>query len=142
MSAWSLGRRQGSSNLAGGNTLKTYVDHVVQWIPADVIAIFTLGITALKSQHPDPNPSWAWLVIAAVLSPLMVVLGSLGTGAAALKITKLAVLAIPAFGIWSLAIPDSGWYAIDWVKSNPGWVAALSAVAGLVFAPIAGRLGE
>jgi hypothetical protein len=49
----------------------------------------------------------------------------------------LALMAVVAFAIWSLAIPDSGWYDWNSVASNPGWVALIAGVGGLVFGAIA-----
>ena len=142
MSAWSLGRRSGAGALAGGaNDLKSFVDRVVQWIPADVIAIYGLGITALKSQDPDPNPSVVWLVAAGVLAFLVTVLGARATrGTVVKRDWVLAGLAVIAFAIWSLAVPDSGWYDVSWVRDNPGWLAIISAVAGLLFGLVADSL--
>jgi hypothetical protein len=134
MSAWSIGRRSGAGALGdGANDLKTFVDRVVQWIPADVIAIYGLGITALKAQDNDPNPSVLWLVLAGVLAFIVVMLGAVSRGRVQRRDWALAVLAVIAFAIWSLAVPDSGWYDIDWVVDNPGWVAIIAAVAGILF---------
>src|SRR5262249_9157212 len=138
MSAWGIGRQQGGESLDGGpNDMKAFVDRVVQWIPADVVAIYTVGITTLRTQSPDPNPSPLWLIIAAVLGFILVLLGAQRTRR---KLEPrdflLAVMAVIAFAIWSLAIPDSGWY--DWhvVSDNPGWVALITAVGGLLFGAV------
>jgi hypothetical protein len=138
MSAWGIGRNQGTESLDGGSgDMKAFVDRVVQWIPADVVAIYVVGITTLRTQTPDPNPSPLWLLIAAALAFALVLLGAQRTRK---KIVRrdflLAFMAIIAFAIWSLAIPDSGWY--DWhiVADNPGWVALIAGVGGLVFGAV------
>ena len=124
--------------------MKAFVDRVVQWIPADVIAIYTVGITTLRTEHPDPNPSVLWLVIAAVVGFALVLLAAQRTRK---KVTGrdflLAVAAVLAFAIWSLAIPDSGWYHWHVVADHPGWVAIIAGAGGLVFGALAGAfLGE
>jgi hypothetical protein len=138
MSAWAVGRQSGSASLAGGNDFKAFVDRVVQWIPADVVAIYTVGITGLRTQEPDPNPSPLWLYVSGGLAFVLVVLAAQRTRK---KITRrdlvLAVMAVIAFAIWSLAIPDSGWYDWQVVSDNPGWVALFAAVGGLVFGAVA-----
>lgn len=144
MSAWGVGRASGSQNLAGDDGgLKAFVDRVIQWIPADVIAIYTLGITALASQEPNPNPSPAWLIIAAGLAFVLVLLGAYTTRKTIRgKDVGLAVLAVIAFAIWSLAIPESGWYEWDEVADNPGWVAIVAAVGGILFSAMADAFGD
>ena len=139
MSAWAIGRTNGQGTLAGGQglTLKSFVDKTIKWIPADVIALYTLGITALKTQHPDPNPSVALLIGALVLAPILVILGAVSARSLNSSDYVLAALSVVAFAIWSLAIPDSGWHRIDWVVANPGYIAVISAVAGLLFGIIA-----
>jgi hypothetical protein len=136
-----VGRQSGVGTLGNASDLKSFVDRVVQWIPADVIAIYTLGITTLRTQSPDPNPSLLWLVISGALALVLVILGALATRKTVTKRDSvLAILAVVAFGIWSLAIPDSGWASIDWVEDNPGWVALIAAVGGLLFGAIADLL--
>jgi hypothetical protein len=139
MSAWSVGRASGTSSLDGQETgVKPFVDRVIQWIPADVIAIYTVGITQLKTETPDPNPSELWLIIAGVLAVVLVLLGAVTTRhKLRLKDGVLALLALAGFAIWSLAIPDSGWYRIDWISEHPGWVALMAGVGGIIFGAIA-----
>jgi hypothetical protein len=144
VSAWSIGRASGSPSLSSAPSgIQPFVDRVVQWIPADVIAIYTVGITTLKTQDPDPNPSPLWLVIAAALAFILVVLAARRTRH---TITRrdfmLAFLAVVAFAIWSLAIPESGWYDWDAVQDNPGWVALAAAVGGVVFGAFVGTFFE
>ena len=94
--------------------------------------------TTLSTQSPDPNPSSLWLIIAAVLGFVLVLLGAQRTRKKLVpRDFLLAVMAVVAFGIWSLAIPDSGWH--DWhvVSDNPGWVALIAGVGGLVFGAFA-----
>jgi hypothetical protein len=135
MSAWGLGRGSGTQNLGGGTGgIKPFVDRVVQWIPADVIAFYAVGITALKTESPDPNPSPLWLVIAAVAGFALVLIAAQRTRKKVVpKDVWLGVAAVLAFGIWSLAIPDSGWYDWSLVADHPGWVAAIAGVGGVLF---------
>lgn len=140
MSAWGIGRRSGTASLAagGGNDIKAFVDRLVQWIPADVIAIYTVGITALRTEDPDPNPSPLWLGIAAALSFALVLLAAQRTrGTVGGRDLLLAVAAVVAFGLWSLAIPDSGWYDWQVVADHPGWVAVVAGAGGLLFGAVA-----
>jgi hypothetical protein len=118
--------------------VKAFIDRLVQWIPADVIAIYTVGITTLRTQSPDPNPSPLWLIIAAALAFVLVLLGAYQTRKSlGGRDFLLALMAIIAFAIWSLAIPDSGWYDWSTVAHNPGWVALIAGVGGLVFGAVA-----
>jgi hypothetical protein len=144
MSAWGVGRRRGTRSLAGSTSdLKSFVDRVVQWIPADVIVIYTVGITQLKTEMPDPNPSLVWLGIAGGLAAVLVLLGALTTRQEIKgRDVTLAVLAVAAFAIWSLAIPDSGWYHFHWISNHPGWVALIAGAGGLLFSAIAGAITD
>ena len=140
MSAWGVGRSQsGLSGLSDGNTgIKAFVDRVVKWIPADALAVYTVGITALSANDPDPNPSLAWLIVVGALAFALVLLGAAATRRT--LVTKdfgLAIMALVAFAIWSLAVPNSGWQEIAWVEDNPGYVAAASAVLGILFGAVA-----
>lgn len=139
VSAWSVGRRSGAASLAGAsNDIKAFVDRVVQWIPGDVIAVYTVGITTLRTQDPDPNPSPLWLIIAAGMAFILVLLAAWRTRhKLRFRDLVLAIVAVIAFGIWSLAIPDSGWYDWSKVADNPGWVALIAAVAGVLFGAVA-----
>src|SRR5262249_44084839 len=111
MSAWGIGRAGGMSTLSTTGGMSIYVDRVVKWIPADVIGIYTVGITTLRTQKPDPNPSVFWLSMAAALTIALVLMGAYKTNRA-LKRKDFArgFIAVISYGIWSLAIPDSGWY--------------------------------
>src|SRR5947207_9700416 len=104
MSAWGIGRRNGAVSLAGGSTgLKAYVDRVTEWIPADVVSLYVLGITALQTQHPNPNPNWALLVGGLVLAPVLVLIAAWKTRRKiSLKDGALAALSSLAFAFWSL----------------------------------------
>jgi hypothetical protein len=139
MSAWSVGRSSGTVSLAAApNDLKAFIDRVVQWIPADVVALYTVGITTLRTQHPDPNPSPLWLIIGAVLAFVLVLLAAQRTRKKLVgRDFLLALMAVVAFAIWSLAIPDSGWYDWSTVAHNPGWVALIAGVGGLLFGAVA-----
>lgn len=141
VSAWSVGRRGGTESLSlseGPNDIKAFVDRLVQWIPADVIAIYTVGITALSSQQDNPNPSPVWLIACGVVAFILVILAAVRTRRkVAPRDLLLALMAVVAFAIWALAIPDSGWYQWHAVADNPGWVAAIAGLGGIVFGAIA-----
>jgi hypothetical protein len=144
MSAWSIGRKSGAGTLAGNDaTLKSYIDRVTQWIPADAIALYLLGITALQTQHPNPNPNWVLLGIGLGLSLVLVLLAAWATRKrVGRKDITLAVLATVAFAIWSLAVPESGWHRIHWVATNPGWIFIIAAGTAVVFGIIADPLAN
>ena len=139
MSAWGIGRRGGTESLAAGQApITAFVDRLVQWIPADVVAIYTVGITTLRTQHPDPNPSTVWLIIAGALAFILVLLAAKRTRKTVTGHDfALAVVAVIAFAIWSLAIPNSGWYHWSFVNHNPGWVALIAGLGGVLFAATA-----
>ena len=144
MSAWGIGRRNGAVSLAGGSAgLKAYVDRVTEWIPADVVSLYVLGITALQAQHPNPNPNWVLLVGGLVLAPSLVLIAAWKTrGRISRKDGALAGLSSLAFAFWSLVVPESGWHRIQWVATNPGWIVIITAVAGLLFGLLADPLAD
>ncbi|HYZ13484.1 MAG TPA: hypothetical protein VFA08_07760 [Actinomycetota bacterium] len=51
-----------------------------------------------------------------------------------------ALLAVVAFLIWSLTVPESGWHEFEAVAKNPGWVALIATLAGLFFGVLAERI--
>jgi hypothetical protein len=144
MSAWGIGRRSGAGSLgADGAGLKGYIDRVTQWIPADVLSLYVLGITALQTQHPNPNPNVALLVGGLVLAPVLVLAAAWRTRRRiSLKDGVLAGLSSLAFAFWSLTVPESGWHRIQWVATNPGWIVIITAVAGLLFGLLADPLAD
>lgn len=100
-----------------------------------MLGLYVAGVTALGANDPQ-----VWLLIVAiVLAPVVVVLGSLGMPAAQQpsNIPGRAVLATLATVIWTLTVPGSGWHEIDKIAENPKTVAVIAAIAGLVFGLIA-----
>jgi hypothetical protein len=144
MSAWGIGRRGGTEALsAESGGAKAFIDRLVQWIPADVIAIYTVGITQLRTEHPDPNPSLAWMLIAALIGFLLVLFTAWRSRKRIqMHDLLLAVVAVVAFGFWALAIPDSGWYEWSAVANHPGWVALIAGAGGLLLGAAASTFLE
>ena len=141
MSAWRIGA--GSDDLAdareAGNTLKRFIDKITLWIPGDVVVIYVAGVTALLTQSNKPNV--VWLVVMAVVTLVYV---PFAAWVARKEITGAvwarALLAVVAFLIWSLTVPESGWHELEAVAKNPGWVALIATLAGLFFGVLAERI--
>lgn len=139
MSAWGLARQERALSSLSDDERKNvffgYLDRVVQWIPADVLAVFGFAVTALH--HPGSQPSVALLIIFTCLTPVVVLLGfSLGRPLTQRDIAETA-LSIPAFVIWSSAIPESGWWRWHLIANHPVTTAIVAAVAALLFSLVA-----
>jgi hypothetical protein len=141
MSAWRIGA--GTDDVAHaretGDTLKRYIDKITVWIPGDVLVIYVAGVTALLTQSNEPNV--VWLVVMAVITLVYVPIAAWVarkqiTGAVWVR----ALLAVVAFLIWSLTVPESGWQELEAVAKNPGWVALIATLAGLFFGLLAERI--
>lgn len=141
MSAWRIGA--GTDGVAdareAGDTLKRYIDKITVWIPGDVLVIYVAGVTVLLTQSNEPNV--VWLVVMAVVTLVYV---PIAAWVARKQITgavwRRALLAVVAFLIWSLTVPESGWHELEAVAKNPGWVALIATLAGLFFGALAERI--
>jgi hypothetical protein len=140
MSVWALSRvPQGRAIVeADDNDLARFVGLVLKWIPADLAVIYTAFIKALVDDpKDDPN---IWLtVIFITLSPIVLALlaATSDHGAGGKTLAIRAFLSIPAFAIWSLTVPNSGWDQIDRIAKHPAWVAGFAALGGFLFSLIA-----
>jgi hypothetical protein len=141
MSAWRIGA--GTPDVADarevGNTLKRFINKITVWIPGDVVVIYVAGVTALLTQSNEPNV--VWLVVMAVVTLVYV---PFAAWVARKEITGAvwgrALLAVLAFLVWSLIVPESGWHDLEAVAKNPGWVALIATLAGLIFGLLAERI--
>jgi hypothetical protein len=141
MSVWRIGAGTDDVADAGesGDTLKRYIDKITVWIPGDVLVIYVAGVTALLTQSNEPNV--VWLVVMAAITLVYVPVAAWVarkqiTGAVWVR----ALLAVVAFLIWSLTVPESGWHELEAVAKNPGWVALIATLAGLFFGLLAERV--
>jgi|tagenome__1003787_1003787.scaffolds.fasta_scaffold20822687_2 hypothetical protein len=142
MSAWRVGTGRGSqAGLAadGQSPTKEFIDKLTVWIPGDVIALFVVGVTALLNGGKS-GPNVLWLVIMAIATPLIVWLGAWASHKSDSKTGVRALLALIAFLIWSMTVPDSGWQKISWVAKNSVWVALIAGLIGIFFGIIAERI--
>ena len=123
----------------GGSTgLQSFVDRVTKWIPGEVITLYVAGITLIAASQDVPEPEVWWLIVAAVLAGVITVTGAFAaSGGVPTKTWVAAGLAVVAFLIWSMTVPASGWQKIDFVRDNPGKVALIAGIAGLIFSQIA-----
>lgn len=141
MSAWELGRQSGTRYAADApqsNDLLTIVGRILQWIPADVIVLFTAAITALVDEPKDAAGKWL-IVGGVVMSSLFVIGGAWsertsGQTWLTKKAKVRAAVAPVAFLIWSPTVPDSGWQELKIVSDNPAWTVIVCAVAGALLA--------
>ena len=139
MSAFGIGR---SPSVAISGAEKpdpgAYAGRVVQWIPGDVLALYAASVLWLSDG--GSKPSATLLIIYTIVTPLIVLLGAWSNQQDQqwrVVIVK-AALSVPAFLIWSLAIPGSGWQKWSVVSEHDGRVAAITALAGVIFSLIAG----
>jgi hypothetical protein len=142
VTAWQIG--YGSRNADGldpadGGGLGAYIGRVIAWVPADVIALYGVVITALQATDSSKgsNPSVAMLVLFIILAPVVTWLAALSAKHFTYRDVAAGVLAFVAFGIWSTSVPQSGWGHFKWVQHNPVQLAIFGAVAGLLFGLIA-----
>jgi len=143
MSVWRLGadRPEGAvapvgADSAEGANLKTYVDRITKWIPGDVLAIYVAGVTIVASRGQG-TLDVGWLVIAAIATPVLVLLAAWSTGQVDRGHMVRAGLALIAFMVWSLTVPSSGWQQLTFIAAEPGLVTVIAALAGLLFGLIA-----
>lgn len=119
-----------------GTGALSFVGRVLEWIPADVIALFAAAITAFELE-PTDGSSRILIGGGAVLAILAVVGGAFAGDGFSAKVWARAVLAPIAFLIWSPTVPDSGWQDIAWVADHPQLTVAACAVAAFLFAMLA-----
>lgn len=135
MSAFGIGRDKYSGVRRGATDPGAYVGRVVRWIPGDVLVLYAASILWLN--HDGGKPSIILLLVYFVVSPVLVLLGAWSTRSVRQSDAVRAAMSIPAFGIWSLSIPGSGWQRWELVSKHGGGVAAFVAVAGVIFGLVA-----
>jgi hypothetical protein len=152
MTAWRLGvdasAREARVLRNDEKDALSFVGKLIEWIPADVVALYAALITALKADPADAKAKY--LIGAGVLLTLVAV--PLGAWSARSTVadkkwwTKLVkkqtALAPIAFLIWSPTVPDSGWQDIKWISDNPGVTTAICAVLAFLFALFAKGIAE
>ncbi len=142
MSVWALSRVPGGHSLvedeAADSGLARFVGKVLKWVPADVAVLYAAFIKALVDD-PNDGPNVVLTIIFIGLTPFILVLlaATSPKGARGKLLVTRAILSMPAFVIWSLAVPNSGWDQISWIGDNPAWTAGFAGVAGFVFSLIA-----
>jgi hypothetical protein len=142
MSAWQIGANPPAPRPSKGSGRRVRSDpreetqkaaeDVIKWIPGDALAIYMTGVTAL-SAGAQSKPSVAFLVVAAVLTPVLVLLGAWAKGKVELVHWVSAGLGVLAFLIWSLTVPFSGWQSWSLVADHQVGVAIFGAIAGVLF---------
>jgi hypothetical protein len=140
MSAWGVGtgRAAALEAVGSGGGFKRFIDKVTVWIPGDVIALYVAGVTLLLEQNS--RPSVLFLVIMAIVTPGIVLLGAWAAGRFE-PVTRLrALLALIAFLVWSLTVPGSGWQELDFVANNQAGTTIVAGLVGLFFGILAERL--
>jgi hypothetical protein len=117
-----------------GGPLGDIADTVAKWIPGEVLALYVAGVTMIGT------PNVFWLVIGILLAPLVVVLAAYANSGklpADERIQGRAGLALIAMLLWTLVVPNSGWWAWDVIGDNPEAVALAGGALGLVFGLVA-----
>jgi hypothetical protein len=153
VTAWRLGEdanaRDGRGLEGDDKTALSFVGKLIEWIPADVVALYAALITAIEA---DPGMAEAkYLIGAGVLLALVAV--PLGAWSGRKELTdpkkwwtklvkKRAALAPIAFLIWSPTVPNSGWQDITWINDNPAITTAICAIVAFLFALVATGIAE
>jgi hypothetical protein len=153
VTAWRLGEDASARDGLGLNgdekTALSFVGKLIEWIPADVVALYAALITALES---DPAKADAkWLVGVGVALALVAVPLGAWSGRSKLSDPKLwfsrlvkkrTALAPIAFMIWSPTVPNSGWQDIKWISENLAVTTAICAILAFLFALVATGIDE
>jgi hypothetical protein len=145
MSAWGLGRDSGAGGFRVANekdnALQTFVGRVLTFIPTDVVALYAAAIAAFVTD-PTKGSSWLLVPVFFVLCPIAVAGGAFSAGESGkwwTRRTRFRTIVAPiAFIIWSPTVPNSGWEQWHVVAIHPRWTVLICAIAGYVFALIAG----
>jgi hypothetical protein len=142
MTAWQVGYRGDEirSLAGGGSGLGAFVGKVIEWIPADVVALYAVVVTSLQgtATEKSKNPSLVWLIIFILITPLVSWLAVLvAKRPFTWRDFAAGGLALVAFAIWSTSVPQSGWGRLRWIRDNPAQLAIAAAVVGLVFSMVA-----
>jgi hypothetical protein len=137
MTAWGIGYRSDEvRRLSGGDGLGGFINRVVEWIPADIVALYAAAVTYLEESDSNPNKAWFYVFLCA--TPIVSWLGVLAARRPfGWRALIGGVLACGAFAIWSASVPNSGWWAIGDVAENPQNVAIASVLGGLIFGLVA-----
>jgi NADH:ubiquinone oxidoreductase subunit 6 (subunit J) len=136
MSAWSVGATRSRALLSARKPdAGEFVSRVIRWIPGDIVVMYAAAIQWVTPEPADPSMNLLLVFMAA--AGVMVILGAFATRTVERFDWIKAVLAVFAFGIWSLSVPRSGWQQLAEVADNPGLVTAASALGGVMFGLIA-----
>lgn len=131
MSAFGIGRQPPLGLARAGNSNPSeFAGRVVRWIPGDSLVLYAASITWLGSA----KPSMALLIVFALVTPLLVLLGAWSRGLVRRSDIVMAGLSVGAFLLWSLSMPGSGWQGWAWIASHEGWVVVISTLGSVVFA--------
>lgn len=124
-------------------------DIYTKWIPGDVIVIYLALTSAFRATLTESSPdsvtphAWGILVAGLALAGGLALLGAIAANLKEPDVNKQAkfpeivgrlVLAIFAFGFWSLTVPGAWWEVKDW---NQGVLAAIAFAISIVFALVA-----
>ncbi|HEX3329168.1 MAG TPA: hypothetical protein VHS27_04540 [Gaiellales bacterium] len=143
MTAYSLGQRGVTGQVAPDSTIDSFIGRVIRWIPTDIIALYTAGISLLAQAPAEVGAKWL-LIGFIILAPIAVVLGawtaSTSGGWFTNKIKFRTAFAPIAFVIWSPSVPSSGWQEWHVVNDHPRLTVVVCGVVAYVFAQIAHHL--
>ena len=116
--------------------IRTFINKSVKWIPGDILALYGAAL-AIQSQQQDPlEPDVAMVIVFLIATPIVVLLGGLGSDSSALRTGLTMVLSLVAFTIWSASLANNGWRAFEWFPS--GWQTIVYlGLAGLLFGLLA-----
>lgn len=109
---------------------------LTKWIPADALAIYTLGVTTIASS--DPKPSLAFVLVMIAVTPTIALLSAFSLrNPIGLRLGVGALLSAGAFTIWTFSIPMNGWQRLHFVGQNPAIFAVGAVIAALLFGLLA-----
>jgi hypothetical protein len=140
VSAWQLARVPGKRVLveSDDSDFAKFVGLLLKWIPADLVVLYTAFIKALVDD-PTDDPNVYLTIIFGVSAPIVVLLLAANSdhGARGWTLALRTILVVPAFALWTLTVPNSGWDQIDKIAAHPTWVAGLAAFGAFLFSLLA-----
>jgi hypothetical protein len=86
-----------------GGEVDTYVDKIVKYIPADIVAAWVAANGILKTMHPQPGPKTLWtvFVVAVILCAVWTYKQTMLNGRSA---PQQSLISVGAFCAWAYAL--------------------------------------
>jgi len=120
----------------GGGDADKYLDRVVKYVPADVVAAWTAAVALIKATTGIPSTTVLLISFAVVLGITFWWTLHVTKEAAQPPAYKQAIIAVVAFAVWVLALGDLN----DALQMIGGWNQVYAKLILIVFTLVSGRL--